>query len=1009
LIDIKIILYLYNYNLNKISMKRIYMIILTLGLAICSFQATHAQEIKVSGKVSDANTGEALAGVNVVVKGTAAGTITDIDGNYAVSTNSGSILLFSYVGYLTEEITANQTTLNISLTEDVTSLEEVVISGLASSVKRSNSANAVATVSGDMLSGKTGIQTLDAGLQGKVVGANILSNSGAPGGGVSMKLRGISTVTGSSEPLYIVDGVYFDNSVNQPATNTITAAGGGLPASNQDNGANRIADLDPSDIESVEILKGASASAIYGSRANAGVVIITTKRGSSGKTKITFGQDFGTATILNPLGVRPFTSAGVLADFGAGAQADYNAAAAAGKLYNYEDEMYGETALLLNSRLTLSGGSDKTKFYLAASSKDEEGIIKNTGFKRQSVRVNIDHKISDNVDFNISTNYIKSQTNRGVTNNDNAGVSYGVALSATLPWHELHPNDQGIYPNHPANPSNPLQTRDKSEIGDVTNRFVIGTGLNVNLLKKENSFLQLKITGGLDYYNNESTLYFPEYLQFTIGNQDGLYSRGNNVTFNTNYSAFLVYNTDVGSVNLTSSVGFNTINQNRELLTVQAQQLVSGQANLEQAGSLGVFNRKLESEDFGYAIQQEANWEDKLIGTASLRFDKSTLNGDPNKVYSFPKVSLAANIANFDFWSISQVNQLKLRAAYGEAGGVPNPNATTLAQPQFTSLAALNTGGLTGSVVGLVQGDPNIQPERSKELELGIDFGLFNRINVAATWYNKKVEDLILQASLPPTSGFTTQVTNLADLENRGIELSLDASVIKSDKVTWNTIVNWWKNESEVTRLDIPAFNPPGGGFGTGLGTTRIEEGKSLTQIVGTNGSSTVEELGDTAPDWEMSWNNNVTFLKNFTFSMLWHLKKGGENVNLTGLLTDFGGSSYNYDEIQADGQRLGDARIAAIFSGENAAIFVEDSEYLKLREVSLYYSFPKSMLTSAFKGAIERVRLGVSGNNLILISDYSSYDPEVSNFGSGGVLGGVEVTPFPSARRMFFHLEIGF
>ncbi|MEQ8476468.1 SusC/RagA family TonB-linked outer membrane protein [Fulvivirga sp.] len=992
-------------------MKKIYKLTLVLVLAIVSPLALQAQQqMNVSGKVTDNTTGDPIAGVNVVIKGTSQGTITDIEGNYSISANSGATLLFSFIGFLTEEVVVSSATLNISMSEDVTSLEEIVISGLASGVKRSNSANAVASIDGEALAGKTGIQTLDAGLQGKIVGANILSNSGAPGGGVSMKLRGITTVTGSSEPLYIVDGVYFDNSVNQPATNTVTAAGGGLPASNQDNGANRIADLDPSDIESVEILKGASASAIYGSRANAGVVIITTKRGSTGKTNITFGQDFGTAKILNPLGIRPFTSASVLADFGATAQSQFDAAKAAGKLYNYEDEMYGETGLLLNSRLTLSGGTDKTKFFIAASSKDEEGIIKNTGFKRQSVRANIDHKISDMFDFNISTNYIKSQTNRGVTNNDNAGVSYGVALSATLPWHDLYPNAQGIYPDHPANPSNPLQTRDKSEIGDVTNRFVIGTGLNVNLMNKSNSFLQVKLTGGLDYYNNESTLYFPEFLQFTIGNQDGLYSRGNNVTFNTNHSAFLVYNVNVGSVNLTSSAGYNSINQNRELLTVQAQQLVSGQANLEQAGSLTVFNRKLAAEDFGYAIQQEANWDDKLIGTASVRFDKSTLNGDPNKMYAFPKVSLAANIANFDFWSFTQVNQLKLRAAYGEAGGVPNPNSTTLAQPQFTSLGSLNTGGLTGSVVGNTQGDPDIQPERSKELELGLDLGLFsNRVSLAATWYNKKVEDLILQASLPPTSGFTTQVTNLADLENRGVELSLDATVIKNSKVTWNSILNWWTNESEVTRLDIPAFNPPGGGFGTGLGTIRIEEGKSLTQIVGTNGSSTPEVLGNTAPDWEMSWNNSITFLKNFSFSMLWHWKKGGQNVNLTGLLTDFGGSTYNYDDILADGSRLGDARIAAFFSGENAAIFVEDSEYLKLRELSLYYSIPRSVLSTAFNGTLQKVRVGVSGNNLLLFSDYTSYDPEVSNFGSGGVLGGVEVTPFPSSKRMFFHLEIGF
>jgi outer membrane receptor protein involved in Fe transport len=736
------------------------------------------------------------------------------------------------------------------------------------------------------------------------------------------------------------------------------------------------------------------------------VVIITTKRGSNGKTQISYKQDFGVTNILNPLGVRQFTSALVLDDFGAAAQADYNAAVAAGKIFDYEDEIYGETGFLRTSKISASGGDDKTKFFVSASAKDEEGIIKNTGFERYSVRANVDHKISDNVDFNISSNYIKSHTERGITNNDNAGVSYGVALAFTHPWVDLYPDDKGVYPNHPGNPSNPLATRDKSTIGDETNRFIIGSGLNFNLIKKENSFLQLKLQGGIDYYNNESTLHFPEDLQFTIGNQNGLYSRGNNVTFNTNSSVFLIYNTTVGAVDLTSSVGFNKINQKTELLTAQAQNLIVGQTNLEQAGSVAVFNRVVESEDIGYAFQQEANWQDKLIATASLRLDKSSLNGDVNKIYSYPKFSLAANIANFDFWSVDAINQLKLRVAYGEAGGVPNPNSVSFVQPKFTALAPLNTGGNGGAVGGRSFGDPDIQPERSKELELGLDLSLIdNKVGFSFTWYNKKVEDLILVASLPPTSGFINKQSNLGALENKGIEMSLNAQVVKTSSIQLNTMVNWWKNDSELTRLDVAAFNPPGGGFGAGLGTIRLEEGKSLTQIVGNGDSGTVEVLGDAAPDFQMSWGTDLTFLNNFTFGMLWHYKAGGQNVNLSGFLSDIGGTSYNFDEIQADGQRLGDARLSA----STAKLFVEDSDYIKLREVSLYYSFPKALLQSAFKGGIDRIRLGVSGNNLFLKSDYTSYDPEVSNFGSGGVLQGIEVTPFPSASRMFFHVDIGF
>ncbi len=379
-------------------MKKILLFCLSMAFVFCA----SAQDRTVTGKVTSADDGSSVPGVNIILKGTTTATVSDADGNFSLNIpSSGGSLVFSFIGLRGQEVPIGDlTVIDVSLALDVTQLDEVVVSGLASTVKRSNLANAVSTVSGEELTGRTTIQTLDGGLQGKVVGAQILSNSGAPGGGISMKLRGITTITGSSEPLYIVDGVYVDNSVNQPATNTITqAVVGGAASTNQDNGANRIGDLDPSDIANIEILKGASASAIYGSRANAGVVLITTKRGSAGRTNITFGQDIGVAKILNPLGVRPFTSASVLADFGAGAQTQYDAAKAAGKLYDYEDEMYGETGTLLNSRITVSGGGDKTKFFLAASNRDEGGIIKNTGFKRQSIRANIDHRISDLVDI----------------------------------------------------------------------------------------------------------------------------------------------------------------------------------------------------------------------------------------------------------------------------------------------------------------------------------------------------------------------------------------------------------------------------------------------------------------------------------------------------------------------------------------------------------------------------------------------------------------------------------
>jgi TonB-dependent starch-binding outer membrane protein SusC len=971
-------------------------------------------QFTASGKITDKRTKEPIIGATVLVKGTTTGTVTNTDGNFSLNIPTQSATLsISYVGYLSQETQVNSSSgaLAIQLEEDITRLEEVVISGLASSVKRSNLGNAVSTVSARELTGTTNPQTLDGALYGKLTGANIVANSGAPGGGISMKLRGISTIIGSSEPLYIVDGVYMDNSAISSGINVVTAASRASGAtSTQDNPANRIADLNPADIENIEVLKGPSAAAIYGARANAGVVIITTKRGREGKTNISFNQDIGFASALHLLGMRNYTDERVLAGFNEAEVAKFQAARSAGKLIDYEKELYGEKGLLINSRISLSGGTEKTKFFISGTLQDEKGIIKNTGFKRKTIRANIDHKISNVFDFSINTNYINSSADRGITNNDNAGISYGVALSSTVPWANLFPDERGVYPNNPYASSNFLQTRDLSTINEETNRFLGGGSLNVNLLRRNNSLLRLLLRGGFDYYNLASTLYFPESLQWQqsgLTATNGLYSKGSGLAFNTNASAFLLFNTSAGGIDLNSQLGVTRLSFRNDRVNTFATQLIPGQQNLEQAGATQVFNRSLENQDFGYVFQQEANYQDKIIATAGIRFDKSNMIGDPNQLFAFPKVSLAVNLANFDFWHAETFNQVKLRAAYGESGGIPSANPVSLQAPKFTVMVPSNISSQTGLVIGVTRGSTNILPERSKELETGLDIGLFdNKVSLEATYYIKTVEDLILLANLPTSTGFTNQYANVGTLRNRGVELSLGVAPVNTDAIRWNTKTNFWFNRSEITRLDVAPFNL--GGFSNALGSFRIEQGKSATQIVGVVPDRGVTQIGDATPKFQVSFYNDITFLKNFQFSMLWHWKQGGQNINLTQLLTDLGQTSYDYDDDQnGNGIPNGVERTNAL--GSDTRVWVQNSSYVKLREVALYYTIPGAVTKSFSKGAIEGIRLGVSGNNLLLFSDYNSYDPEVSNFGNNGISTGVEVTPFPSSRRIFFHLGVTF
>jgi hypothetical protein len=306
-----------------------------------------------------------------------------------------------------------------------------------------------------------------------------------------------------------------------------------------------------------------------------------------------------------------------------------------------------------------------------------------------------------------------------------------------------------------------------------------------------------------------------------------------------------------------------------------------------------------------------------------------------------------------------------------------------------------------------LKGNPDVAPERQKELEFGFDIGaLNNKVSFDFTYYIKTVEDLLLRAEVPTSSGQVTQVLNAADMENKGIELGLNVNVISNKTITWNSRLNFWKNSSEVTRLDIPSYTT--GGFADFLGQFRIKKGHSPTEVIGVGPNPDEDGLvvfGDAQADYDMSFLNNVTF-KGFELSMLWHKKQGGKNINLSALLSDLSGTSPDYDDTDIDPTEAlnnGDYRLSVL--GSNTDPYIEDASYLRMREVALYYNIPKSLI----EGKLSSVKIGVSGNNLINIFDYRSYDPEVSNFGGKGLSSGVEVTPFPSSKRYNFHVIVKF
>jgi TonB-dependent starch-binding outer membrane protein SusC len=986
----------------------------TFALAMSMFMSNALlAQFTVSGKVTDP-LDLPLIGVSILVKGTSTGTVSDVDGSFSLEApGESATLVFSYTGFKTFEldVTGSSGPQNVQMQEDIARLEEVVVTGLASGVKRSNSGNSVASVDAEMLSEQTNPQTLDNALYGKIAGVQMTANGGAPGGGINVQLRGISTLgAGSSQPLYIIDGVYADNSASRNFRSIVNSAGGGSSSNNQDDVASRISDLNPDEIERIEVLKGPSAAAIYGTRANAGVIIITTKRGQAGESKVSFSQDIGYAKGQNFIGFDDWNEQKVRNYF-SGARlntelAALRAAEAEGRITDWEDFFYGETPLLSNTSVSLSGGNQKTQFYASGGFQTEDGIIKNTGYDRYSFRVNLDHKIGNFITVKLNNNFIRTETQRGFTGNqNNTGGSIGYNIAYAPSYANFFPDENGIYPDNPYFGGNPIDIRDNGVNDYNVNRIITAGAVDIDLWSTANTFLKAKINGGVDLVSGESLVYFNEQMQYqkTRANP-GDVVWGNSRNLNYNLQGFLVLNSTFGKFNSNTTVGAVRLDQDVNFLATRGQGLAAGQRNLAWANVVTVASQQEQRiSDMGVVAQEDLNWDDKIIASVGIRFDKSTLNRDQQKYYAFPKASLAVNLHNFV--ETGFFDQLKLRGAYGETGGLPQFGFT------FEPLNSTIIGGSIGGVVGTQGVDANLVPETAQEIEFGLDMTLLNgRVTLDATVYNKSVKDLILPLRPASSTGISTIQTNAADLENRGVEIGLGFVPVRTANFEWSNRLLWWRNRSEITRLIVPQFNT--GGFGFALGTYAIAEGYSPTAIVGNpdNPSGPVRKTlyGDRQPDFQMSYATSIKFLKHFDFSALLHYQKGGAAINLSAYLWDDGGTTPGWDEDpDGDGTFKGQERIVEAFGSGNTGVWIEPTDYLKLRELGLYYTVPSTVLNNT--GLLKRLKLGVSANNILLSTKYSSYDPEVSNFGAQPLAGSVEVTPYPSSRRFFFHIKADF
>ena len=970
--------------------RALFAVLLGLAATALGVRDARAQARVITGKVASAQTGQPISSANISVLGTIIVAVTNDRGEYTLSAGTGDVRLqVRAVGFKRKTVTVgpDQGQMDVSLDQDVFNLEAVVVTGQATAVEQRNLANSVATIAPEALT-RAPTPTIESAVQGKIPGALVQTNSGAPGGGAQITLRGVSTINGSVNPLIVVDGLVISNDAIASNMNAITAAGAGGNASSQDNPVNRIADLNPADIASVQVLKGASAAAIYGSEAANGVMIITTKRGQLGRPKFTLTQRFGQYRLARKLGQRQFLdSADAASVFGHDSLVGQICAGGC-PAFDFEQEIYGQQSLSFETDGSVSGGTDQTSYFVSGLVKRDGGIARNTGYDKQSLRANLDQLLGSRFHLAVSTQLIHSLADRGISNNDNTGTSTYLVLPFTPSFFDLRPVG-GEYPSNPFSQSNPLQTFALLKNDEDLWRVLATTRLRVDALESGPHRLELSVMGGLDYYELQNDILSPPTLQFEP--QDGqpgtiVLGKTSDQRLNLSGSAIYNYSPASGTYSATTSAGFQFQDVDLNQTNAVGRTFLAGQRNINQATSIVLNQTLTPTRSLGlYAQEEVLALDQRLLLTAGIRADRASVNGDPKKLFFFPKAS-----GSYRFLTpLSGVDELKLRAAFGQTG---NP-------PQFGQKFTLDgtgvIGGQFGTVAGANVGASDITPERQTEIEGGFDATLGHEFaTLSFTYYNKTITDLLLVARVAPSTGRTNRIFNGGKLKNTGEEVSLSLSPVRRQDVSWILRTTFSRNRSEIVELpsDVPAFNT--GGFGTSLGAFRIEEGKSATQIVGSEGV-----VGNSEPDFQMSLSNDLTW-KQWNLGFLWDWKKGGDVINLTQLLYDAGGNSP--DQVAAGNQRITDWAV-----NRKTQVYVQDGSYLKLRELSLTYELPASVASHLF-GGVRYARLNVSGRNLIRITNYPGMDPEVSNFGNQAIARNIDVAPFPPNRSFFFSIDLG-
>ena len=1010
-------------------------------LVVLVAQLTFAQERSVSGVVSD-NAGMPLPGVSVLVKGTKNGTQSDFDGKYTIKVAPSDVLVFTYVGMKKLEKSASSTSINVNLASDATELESVVVTALG--IKRSEKSlgYAVSKVSGDEIT-KSGEQNVMQALAGKAAGVQVIGSGGTPGASSKIIIRGVNTIFGSSDPLIVIDGVPVDNTTTQTTAgdNPFNADLSGI------NNSNRALDINPDDIESVTVLKGPAAAALYGERAGNGVILYTTKKGKTGKG---LGIDISTSMAIDVVSQLPTRQNKYVQGTNPAATAiNPNASQSWGPsaqslgvpMYDNVGEFF-EEGLTYTNNISFYGGNEKATYRASYGNVSQTGMIPETGLKRNTLRVVGDLKLNDQWKTGGSLQYTRTTNTLAQNGSNVSGVMLSLLRSVGNYDLKNYKDDEGNNTNYFASYDNPYFTVNENPATSDVNR-VFG---NMFLTYSPASWLSLTAKGGIDAYSDYRKQIFA--ISSNGDNLGGIgevaFNNINNKQFYGDFiaSGLLPLKSEWLKINYTAGLNLRS-SHNTDVFSRGKELAVRYVYNLSNATQLYASNYEEDIMSRALFGQLEFDIKNQLFITGSVRKEWSSTYGTLTNSATFPSATTAWVFSNsFDF--PEAISFAKLSYGYGEVGLAPQPYRTisTYSQPfmtdGFTDGLSFPYNGINGMTVSGGLGNQELKPERVIGHEIGLSTKFFNnRLNLDVNAYYKTSKDLLITLPLPASSGFTSVYQNAAELVNKGLEVEFEYAVFNpKNAFQWNVNINWAQNVNEVTSISgglseisiesafgsIGYYAIKGQPLGSFYGT-KWQRDENGNKVISANGLPVIADeignLGNSAPLWTGGIRNTFTY-KRITLTGLLDIRHGGTVYNGTlARLHNFGVSeesadrehTYIIDGVKADGspnttpvsakdyyqKYLGDGGGAA----EEA---VTDVNWIRLRDISLSYDFNIKVIKS-----INSAQISFTGRNLWLNTNYKGVDPETSLTGAGSRINGLDYFNNPGSKSFIMSLKLGF